>query len=194
MQERGTGSTAALSHRPVSPPGPCGPGPRPPRATLSAGRRRGLVLSVVAAAVVSFDQWSKSWAEQALAHGPLHVVGPLYLVLTYNKGAAFSLGSGVAPVVELLAVVLAGLVLWHWRRLSSGRASWAYVVGFGLLSGGAVSNLCDRFLRHHNGAVVDFIQVASWWPVFNVADAAITVGALTVAVKAVLSPTTEHRG
>jgi len=141
-------------------------------------------MAILAAAVVSLDQWSKSWAEQALLHGPVHVVGPLNLVLTYNKGAAFSLGTGVTPVIELVAVFVVAWLLRYWGRLSASATSWAYVIGFGLLFGGAVSNLCDRFVRHHHGAVVDFIQAASWWPVFNVADVAITVGALLVAVRA----------
>jgi signal peptidase II len=183
VQKRRVGGTAALSQGPPA----LREAPTSEPRHASHFSRRGFLLLALASAVVGFDQWSKSWAQHALARGPLHLAGPLNLVLTYNKGAAFSLGSGATPVVIALAVALAALVLWHWRRLSSGAASWAYVAGFGLLSGGAVSNLCDRLLRHHHGAVVDFIQVASWWPVFNIADAAITLGAVTVAVKAVLS-------
>jgi signal peptidase II len=144
-----------------------------------------LVLLAVAAAVVAADQGTKSWAEQALASGPRHVVGPVNLVLTFNRGAAFSLGSGVTPLIEALAVVLVALVLWQSGRLARGGAGWAYVTGFGLLSGGALSNLADRLFRHHHGAVVDFIQLVSWWPVFNVADACLTLGAVVVAVNAV---------
>jgi signal peptidase II len=62
------------------------------------------------------------------------------------------------------------------------------IVALGLLAGGAVSNLADRFFRHHHGGVVDFIQLVSWWATFNVADAAITVGALTLVVTMVLFP------
>ena len=69
-------------------------------------------------------------------------------------------------------------------------APWPVIVGLGLLAGGALSNLADRFFRHHHGAVVDFIQLVSWWATFNVADAAITVGALTLAVSLVLFPGT----
>jgi signal peptidase II len=145
------------------------------------------VLVVVAAAVIGVDQWSKSWAEGALGSGSRHVFGPLELVLTYNSGAAFSLGRGATPVVEVLSVALVALVMWQSGRLARARAGWALVTGFGLLSGGAVSNLADRLVRDHHGAVVDFIQVASWWPVFNLADAAITLGALTIAVKVVFS-------
>jgi signal peptidase II len=47
----------------------------------------------------------------------------------------------------------------------------------GLLLGGAVGNLVDRLIRHHHGAVIDFVDLR-WWPVFNVADASITIGAI----------------
>lgn len=146
--------------------------------------RAGAILAV-AGAVIGLDQWSKSWAEHALASGPRHLLGPLQLVLTYNSGAAFSLGRGATPVIEALAIALVALVIWQSGRMARRGAVWAMVIGFGLLCGGALSNLADRFFRHHHGAVVDFIQVATWWPVFNVADAAITVGAVIVAVEVV---------
>jgi hypothetical protein len=72
--------------------------------------------------------------------------------------------------------------------VAKGGAPVTVMVALGLLAGGAVSNLADRFFRHHHGGVVDFIQLVSWWATFNVADAAITVGALTLAVSLVLSP------
>ena len=144
---------------------------------------RWVALVVVAGAVVALDQWTKSWAQASLGlRARRHIVGPAYFVLTYNRGAAFSLGNGASPVIEALAVVLAAAVVWLSGRLATGRGNLAMVVGFGLVSGGALSNLADRFARHHDGAVVDFIQLVSWWPVFNVADAAITVGAVTIAI------------
>ena len=154
---------------------------------LRQSRLRWSVLFGLAAVVIAADQWTKSWAQQELAGGPRHIVGPINLVLTFNRGAAFSIGSGVAPLVEVAVILLVALVLWQSGRLVKGGAGWAYVVGFGLLSGGALSNLADRLFRHHHGAVVDFIQVVSWWPVFNVADAALTVGAVMVALNAIFS-------
>jgi signal peptidase II len=110
------------------------------------------------------------------------VLGPVYLVLSFNRGAAFSLGSGASPVIEALASALAVAVIAFSGRAARVGASPVVVVGLGLLSGGALSNLIDRLLGDHHGAVVDFIQAVSWWPTFNVADAAITTGAVTVAV------------
>jgi len=60
-----------------------------------------------------------------------------------------------------------------------GPATWAGAVALGLLAGGAAGNLVDRLLRDHGGAVVDFIDL-QWWPVFNLADAAITCGAVAL--------------
>jgi signal peptidase II len=67
----------------------------------------------------------------------------------------------------------------------------------GLLLGGAVGNLTDRLVRHHHGAVIDFIDFR-WWPVFNLADASITVGALLLALVLFRArpgpPPAAHRG
>jgi signal peptidase II len=155
---------------------------------MNPTRRRGALLVGVAAAVVALDQWSKSWAQQALKVGPRHVLGPMYLVLTYNRGAAFSFGTGASPVIAAVAVALVIAVALYSRRLARGGAPLPVMVALGLLAGGAVSNLADRFFRHHHGAVVDFISLVSWWATFNVADAAITVGALTLAVSLVFFP------
>ena len=69
-------------------------------------KRRGALLVGVAAAVVALDQWTKSWAQGALAGGPVHVLGPVNLGLVYNKGAAFSFGTGASPVIAAVAVPL----------------------------------------------------------------------------------------
>jgi signal peptidase II len=155
---------------------------------MNPAGRRGALLVGVAAAVVVLDQWTKSWAQQDLGNGPRHVIGPAYLRLTYNPGAAFSFGTGASPVIAAVAVGLVLVVGFYSRRLARGGASPAVIAALGLLAGGAVSNLADRLFRHHHGAVVDFIQLVSWWPTFNVADAAITVGALMLAIILVLFP------
>ena len=144
---------------------------------------RAIALGAIAGAVIAVDQWTKSWALHNLSStSPRHVLGPVYLVLSFNRGAAFSLGSGVSPVIEALASLLAVAVIAFSGRAARIGASPVVVAGLGLLSGGALSNLADRLLGDHHGAVVDFIQAVSWWPTFNVADAAITTGAVTVAV------------
>lgn len=63
------------------------------------------------------------------------------------------------------------------------------VLGLGLIQGGAIGNVVDRLFRDGDGflggAVIDFLEIGDWWPVFNIADAAIVVGAIAVAL---LSP------
>ena len=157
-----------------------GDGPRRPRGRLAA-------IAGIAGLVVAADQVTKTWALHHAAAGR-HVIGPLWLVLTFNSGAAFGLGSGVTPVVEALAVLLVvGLALAG--RRARFRVGWVGLAGLGLVLGGAVGNLADRVLRHNHGAVIDFIDAArighrDWWPVFNVADAAIVVGAALLVIGA----------
>jgi signal peptidase II len=158
---------------------------RPVVAALTVSRRSAgwIVTILVAAVVVAVDQVTKSWALDHLT-APRHVLGPLYLVLTFNRGAAFSLGTGVSPIVEAVVIVLVVALVGFGGRLNQGSPLWVSVA-LGLLLGGALGNLGDRLLRDipfHHGAVVDFIQAVTWWPVFNVADASIVVGVALLAL------------
>lgn len=151
--------------------------------TPLAGRRavgRRFLIPLVAAAVVALDQVTKTLALDHLNPlAPRHVLGPVYLALTFNSGAAFSLGRGVTPIVESVVVVLVVWLLAASRRAIRS-APTVVAVSLGLLLGGALGNLADRVFRHHHGAVIDFIQAVSWWPVFNVADSAIVVGVIVL--------------
>ena len=153
------------------------------RAAVPAVGARRLLIPAVAAVVVAADQLTKTWALDHLRLGvPRHVIGPVNLLLTYNTGAAFGLGHGVTPIVEAAVVLLVVWLVAASRRASRG-ASGLMTAGLGLLLGGALGNLADRVFRHPRGApggVVDFIQAVSWWPVFNVADAAIVVGVIVL--------------
>lgn len=127
-----------------------------------------------AGTVVALDQLTKSWALRALDDGPIDLVWTLRFKLSFNSGAAFGLGQGLAPLFMVVAIVVLVAVVGFGRVAATTPAT---VVALGLIVGGAVGNLADRFLRDHDGAVVDFIDL-QWWPIFNVADAAISVGAL----------------
>jgi signal peptidase II len=103
------------------------------------------------------------------------VIGTLRWNLAFNSGMAFSRGRGLGPFIGVLAfVVIIGLVVSSARvETRLGR------VAAGMLIGGALGNLVDRAFRGDgllNGAVIDFIDV-QWWPIFNVADVGVTVGA-----------------
>ncbi|MDQ6838821.1 MAG: signal peptidase II [Actinomycetota bacterium] len=143
-----------------------------------------LVPVAVAGVVVAFDQTTKTWALHHVAH-PRHVVGTVWLALTFNSGAAFGLGQGVTPVIEGVVVALVTGLLIVGRQ-AARQATFPTAVGLGLLVGGAVGNLADRVVRHDHGSVIDFIAALrigthDRWPIFNVADAAIVVGAVILA-------------
>jgi signal peptidase II len=130
-------------------------------------------ILVIAAAVIVVDQLTKSWAENRLgANHIIHVVGSLQLALVRNTGVAFGIGAGVAPLLIAIAIIGFVLVLFGRHIWLQG---WA-LIGVGLVLGGALSNVVDRIARNDGGAVVDFIDLG-WWPVFNIADACIVVGA-----------------
>lgn len=131
--------------------------------------------------VVVFDQLTKSLADSLLAYGePLVVLPSFNLTLLYNRGAAFSFLSDASGwqrwffvVVSATASVL--LTLWL-RHLKPGQVLLAAALA--LVLGGAVGNLIDRLWLGH---VIDFIQVYYrdyYWPAFNIADSAISVGAV----------------
>ena len=133
----------------------------------------------VAAGVVGADQATKTWALHH-AQDPIHVVGTLRLALEFNSGTAFGLGQNSTAIIVAAVVVLVVVLLGLGRRASRS-ATRPAALAMGLLLGGALGNLTDRLVRHHHGAVIDFIDLR-WWPVFNVADSAITVGAVLLAI------------
>jgi signal peptidase II len=149
------------------------------------------LIALIATITVVIDQLTKHWALNALADGKvIDVVGSLRFSLHFNTGVAFSLGSdsGLGPWISVLAVgVVVAISLGATSRLPLG------AVASGLIAGGAVGNLIDRGLRGDDGflhgAVVDFIDL-QWWPVFNVADAAIVVGAVLLVIASFRVPAT----
>lgn len=134
---------------------------------------------LVAAAVVALDQITKAMALENLSTlVPERIAGDyLRFILKFNEGAAFSLSWGgpvVLVVLTALAAVAVIVAIFRWH----GRAP-AETVGLGLVLGGAAGNLADRLLR--GWRVVDFIDMGFGtrrWPTYNVADIAITCGAL----------------
>ncbi len=132
--------------------------------------RAGLVLLVVLVA----DQLTKALVRGRLAFGEEEAVFPLVkLVHTRNRGVAFSALEGqTALVIVVIALAVVGLVAYFATHLDRPLV-W---LPTGLLAGGAVGNVIDRL---HQGYVTDFIKLPAW-PVFNVADMAITFGVLSL--------------
>ncbi|GAA1558980.1 signal peptidase II [Dermacoccus profundi] len=156
--------------------------PDHPRTPRGASTRHLAVLGLAAATAYGIDQATKAWALDALADGhPREVIGSfLRFQLTHNPGAAFSLGTNSTIFITAIAVAVVIAVLVTARKLRS--TGWA--LAFGLIVGGAVGNLTDRFFRPPGGGkgyVVDFLQLPNW-PIFNVADIAICTAAALVVV------------
>ena len=147
-----------------------------------SGRRGALTIALgVAAIVVAVDQLTKWWAVNNLQDRNVHLFWTLQLNLTFNSGMAFGRGRGFGPIIAVIGVCLVvGLLLG-----SSNAPTKLGAVASGLVLGGAIGNLLDRFFREGSGflggRVVDFIDL-QWFPVFNFADAAIDIGAVLLIV------------
>ncbi len=149
--------------------------------------RGGLTLAVAAAA---FDQLTKFWVLGFFAAHPgenaVEMLPFFNLVLAWNRGVSFGLfnsgdASGTLLFAGLAALIVAAL-LWWLKRAQGGWLGLA----IGLVIGGALGNIIDRIFR---GAVVDFLDfhLGAWhWFAFNVADTAITLGVIFIALDGLL--------
>ncbi len=169
-----------------------------PSPAVRAGRTRRLVgvFATLAVTVFVADQLTKVWALANLTEGQWQpLIGDwIQLTLVFNPGAALSFGTGMTWLLTLVAAGVTIVVIRSARRL--GSRGWA--VALGLLLGGALGNLFDRFFRDPGfarGHVVDFIDYFGWF-VGNVADIAIVVAAGLVMLQSLrgirLDGTREH--
>lgn len=130
-------------------------------------------------AVVALDQVTKTWAVNALDDGrTIHVAWTLQFALGFNSGMAFSKATGLGPFIGIVATLAIVFILASLRKADSPSSAF----GMALVAAGAAGNVIDRLFRGDawfRGSVVDFIDL-QWWPVFNVADSAITVGGVLV--------------
>jgi signal peptidase II len=168
--------SATPEGEPTAPPAPADPGPPP--------RRRLAMLVATAVVVLALDVASKVLVVATMTDGQrIPLLGDtVSLYLIRNSGAAFSLATGLTWVLTLVAIVVVVGIVRFARRLRS--PGWA--IALGLVLGGALGNLTDRFFRAPGplvGHVVDFVSVG-WWPVFNAADSAICCGGALLVVLA----------
>jgi signal peptidase II len=134
----------------------------------------------IALVVVLLDQASKIMMSQFLLYGQSEAITSYFnLVMVYNKGAAFSFLSDQPGwqryFFTAVSVIASLFILWMLKRNPTQRL---FCLALALILGGAVGNLIDRIAYGH---VIDFLDfhVGGWhWPAFNVADSAITVGAI----------------
>jgi signal peptidase II len=127
----------------------------------------------VAALVIVLDQVTKWLADSNIARGASEdVVLGIRFVNVRNTGVAFSSLQGAGPIIGVIVgIALVGLLWYFWRHAGTPLA-W---LPTGMLLGGALGNVIDRI---REGAVVDFIKAVDFWPAFNVADIAVTLGVI----------------
>lgn len=153
--------------------------------SLPASARRVVVApeTLVPVLVIALDQATKAWVRAVLyVNESVRVVGD-YVRLTYihNEGAAFGLSVGQHSPWVFLVLAIAASVLVLYLFLTTSPSERLQRVALGLILGGALGNIVDRIRWN---MVVDFIQVGvagHYWPIFNVADSAVTVGAVLLA-------------
>jgi signal peptidase II len=131
--------------------------------------------------VFAGDQLSKVWVVVALGPTPMLrgiSLGPRWLNLVYaqNTGVAFGLFQNLPQLFTITSVLITVGAVYVYVFHLPNRAAWVQV-SMGLILGGAVGNIVDRLRL---GSVIDFISVG-WWPVFNLADSAISVGVVALA-------------
>jgi signal peptidase II len=144
-------------------------------------RRAASFLFASAALVYAADRLTKVWAAHSLPGRPVEIIrGVLTLRYTTNSGGAFGFGQSAPWIFATATIGVCGLIVATAFR----QVRMANAVALGLVLGGALGNLTDRIVRGDGlwgGRVVDFVDLHVW-PVFNVADASIVVGALVLAL------------
>ncbi|HEY8641347.1 MAG TPA: signal peptidase II [Candidatus Dormibacteraeota bacterium] len=153
---------------------------RAEKAVLTPGR---LAFVLIAVAVFVADRISKGLVNASIAPGTEVSVVPHFLWITnaHNAGAAFGLAQAGAPLFLLASIVVSVALVVYVARNPGHTVNDALL---GLILGGTLGNGYERLVH---GAVTDFITV-HWWPVFNIADSAISVGVVLLLAGNLLRP------
>ncbi|MEE2699424.1 MAG: signal peptidase II [Pseudomonadota bacterium] len=135
---------------------------------------------IISFVILAFDQLSKWWIVFYIMQPPQVIeIAPFFnLVMGWNYGISFGLLNSMPEISVwilpfLVFLITSGLIIWLYFIDKNSQA-----IGLGFIIGGAIGNLIDRL---HFGAVVDFLDFHAWgfhWPAFNIADSAITIGAI----------------
>ena len=145
------------------------------RPKFYSGKTRSIWL--IALTIWLIDYATKTWALSNFSSDPQPVIGTLLqFTLLKNSGAAFSFASGFTLIFSLLAIAVVATIIRFAGRITS--RGWLTCAG--LLLGGVLGNLTDRAFREPGfflGHVIDWIQIPNW-PIFNIADIAISTAAL----------------
>lgn len=136
--------------------------------------------------VVLLDRLTKNYFSSLLDLNESLAVIPrvFHFTLVHNTGIAFGFFRDCGAVFIIIPVILTGLLVYNiYYYRHSPNLSRTYIVAFSLILGGAIGNLIDRITL---GYVIDFIDFRIW-PVFNLADSAITIGAAIILLKCIPS-------
>ncbi len=150
---------------------------------MNLGNRTGSVPTLIATIIVVADQLSKAWVVQTL--GPatmtrfIPVVGDTArIAYSQNTGVAFSLFQNIPQFLTFTSILIIAAAIYFYRTQLPHQQFFVQLI-MGLIMGGAFGNLIDRVRL---GYVVDFIQIG-WFPIFNLADCAISVGAFLLIIQ-----------
>ena len=133
------------------------------------------LLVLVAAVIIALDQWTKSIVRANLVLGemwmPWEWLSPYARIVHWaNTGVAFGMFQNMGTLFTILPFIVSGLIIYYYAQIP--QPDWALRTALSLQLGGAIGNLIDRLTIGH---VTDFVSVGNF-PVFNVADASITIG------------------
>ena len=154
---------------------------------------RWLVPTITAIIVLVADQLTKAWIVRTLGPDTMSQFIPIIgdsvrLAYSHNTGVAFSMFTGRSQILIFTSLaIIAGAIYFYATQLPNHRR--LIQITLGLIMGGAFGNLTDRIRL---GYVVDFIQVG-WFPIFNLADSAISVGAALLMLQFVLDEIVHRR-
>jgi signal peptidase II len=150
---------------------------------LNSKLRDYLILFGVAGVSIGLDQWTKVWVRENIAYGNQWLPEWLSWLSPYarfvhwsNSGAAFGMFQDGNQVFKVLAFIVIGAIIYYYPQVE--KEGFLLKLAMGLQLGGATGNLIDRLL---NNEVTDFISVGTF-PVFNIADASISVGVVVLLI------------
>lgn len=150
---------------------------------------RALPVAILAGAIIALDQVTKVIVRHNLAIGESwHSDWAVRITRVQNSGSAFGLFHDQTVFLIIASAIAIGIMLYFYRQVAT--SSVLVRTSLGLQIGGAVSNLADRI---RDGHVTDFIDFR-WWPVFNVADSAVTIGIVLLAWLVLFGPKAQERG
>jgi signal peptidase II len=164
------------------------------KASHLQAKRRNVVLFLIAVLIVAADQLSKLWIRSYPEGQSFFEIGFFRLTHVHNTGASFGLFQGQSFALTIVALV--GIALFLLYALFAYRRfpfldNMPNRVALGLILGGTVGNLIDRLNPNLEG-ITDFISIG-FWPIFNIADSAVTIGAILFAYSLIRSAQTEKR-